>query len=319
MLIPPDSLPGWKVFTVGDDIAWLHPGAGRAAVGHQSRGRLLRRRARHQRRDQPQRLRHDPPRHAVHQRRADGRQPALVGGPDRAAGRSPTGRAGRTIRRNGPAAHPNSRFTVSRATRNPELLARTPRTRAACRSRRSSSAAAAARWRRWCTRRATGSTACWSAPRSPRRPPPPPPARSAWCAATRWRCSRSAATTSATTGSTGSTSAPQLKNPPRSFTSTGSAATRHGKFLWPGFGENLRVLAWMLDRCAGKVGALDTPIGNMPRPGDLNTAGLDISREALAELTAVPNAAWRKEISGFSSVPAGVRLAPSGRDAGGGR
>ena len=42
---------------------------------------------------------------------------------------------------------------------------------------------------------------------------------------------------------------------------------------------------------------LDTPIGNMPRPGDLNTAGLDISREALAELTAVPNDAWRKEIA----------------------
>jgi phosphoenolpyruvate carboxykinase (GTP) len=59
------------------------------------------------------------------------------------------------------------------------------------------------------------------------------------------------------------------------------------------------VLAWILDRCAGNVGALDTPIGNMPRPGDINTAGLDISPEALAELTAVPNAAWRKEIAGF--------------------
>jgi phosphoenolpyruvate carboxykinase (GTP) len=57
------------------------------------------------------------------------------------------------------------------------------------------------------------------------------------------------------------------------------------------------VLAWILNRCAGTVAAIDTPIGNMPRPGDLDIAGLDISAEALAELSAVPNAAWRKEMA----------------------
>jgi len=90
-----------------------------------------------------------------------------------------------------------------------------------------------------------------------------------------------------------------LKNPPRIFHVNWFRQNAAGKFLWPGFGENLRVLAWVLDRCAGGAGALDTPIGLMPRPGELNTAGLDISPEALAELTAVPNGAWRKEIASF--------------------
>ena len=47
----------------------------------------------------------------------------------------------------------------------------------------------------------------------------------------------------------------------------------------------------------GKGGAVDTPIGHMPRPGDLDSTGLDISPEALAELTAVPNGAWRREMA----------------------
>ena len=60
-----------------------------------------------------------------------------------------------------------------------------------------------------------------------------------------------------------------------------------GRWLWPGFGENSRVLEWMFRRCDGTVGATDTPIGLLPDPGDLDTTGLDIPAEDLAELLRV--------------------------------
>jgi phosphoenolpyruvate carboxykinase (GTP) len=90
-----------------------------------------------------------------------------------------------------------------------------------------------------------------------------------------------------------------LKNPPRIFHVNWFRQDAVGKYLWPGFGENLRVLDWILNRCAGSAAAIDTPIGYMPRPDDLNTNGMDITPETLAELTAAPNAAWRQEIAGF--------------------
>jgi phosphoenolpyruvate carboxykinase (GTP) len=88
-----------------------------------------------------------------------------------------------------------------------------------------------------------------------------------------------------------------LKSPPRIFHVNWFRQNAAGKFLWPGFGENLRVLSWILERCAGRVDAAETPIGYMPHIADLNTRGLDISAEALGELNAVPQAAWRQEIA----------------------
>ena len=60
-----------------------------------------------------------------------------------------------------------------------------------------------------------------------------------------------------------------------------------GRFLWPGFGENSRVLEWMFRRCDGEAEAEETPIGLLPAPGDLDTTGLEISAEDLAELLRV--------------------------------
>jgi phosphoenolpyruvate carboxykinase (GTP) len=69
-----------------------------------------------------------------------------------------------------------------------------------------------------------------------------------------------------------------------------------GNFLWPGFGENSRVLEWIFRRCAGTAEATETPIGLVPSPGDLNTEGLDISDEELAELLKVTPEEWKVEL-----------------------
>jgi phosphoenolpyruvate carboxykinase (GTP) len=69
-----------------------------------------------------------------------------------------------------------------------------------------------------------------------------------------------------------------------------------GKFLWPGYGENLRVLEWIIGRCAGSAGAQETAIGHVPRVDDLDLAGLGLSRSAASELLAVDAAGWRDEM-----------------------
>jgi phosphoenolpyruvate carboxykinase (GTP) len=69
-----------------------------------------------------------------------------------------------------------------------------------------------------------------------------------------------------------------------------------GNFLWPGFGENSRVLEWVFRRCEGSAEAAETPIGLVPGAGALNTEGLEISEDALAELTAVDPAEWKVEL-----------------------
>lgn len=69
-----------------------------------------------------------------------------------------------------------------------------------------------------------------------------------------------------------------------------------GKWLWPGFGENSRVLKWIVERCAGKVDAVDTPIGQMPAENALDVSGLDLPAEDLAELLHVDVDQWLGEL-----------------------
>ena len=72
--------------------------------------------------------------------------------------------------------------------------------------------------------------------------------------------------------------------------------TAEGKWLWPGYGENSRVLKWMCDRVDGKVGVRQTPIGYLPKEEDLDLDGLDVPRENLKELLRVDEDAWRAEL-----------------------
>jgi phosphoenolpyruvate carboxykinase (GTP) len=69
-----------------------------------------------------------------------------------------------------------------------------------------------------------------------------------------------------------------------------------GKFLWPGYGENSRVLKWIFERCDGKVHAQDTPIGRIPEVADLDIGGLKMPPSDLAELLSVDLEGWKAEV-----------------------
>ncbi len=69
----------------------------------------------------------------------------------------------------------------------------------------------------------------------------------------------------------------------------------NGKFLWPGFGENSRVLKWIVERLSGEAGATQSPIGNLPTPEALDTDGMDISESDLDVLLSVDTGAWKRE------------------------
>ena len=72
-----------------------------------------------------------------------------------------------------------------------------------------------------------------------------------------------------------------------------------GKFIWPGFGDNMRVLMWILGRCDGEAEAVETAIGYEPRPEDINIEGLDITKETVAGLLSVDKELWKTEAEGI--------------------
>ncbi len=86
----------------------------------------------------------------------------------------------------------------------------------------------------------------------------------------------------------------RLKNPPKIFHVNWFRTGDDGKFLWPGFGENLRVLKWIIERCENGSNSVETPLGYIPKK--LDTSGLDISPEALLELFKIDRNEWQFEL-----------------------
>ncbi len=299
MLIPPESMPGWKVRTLGDDIAWLHldeTGQLRAVNPESGYFGVVPGTNRKTNRNAFDMIQHDTifTNVAVTADNApwwEGKDKTSL--PARDWQGRPYDKA------NGPAAHPNSRFTVA-ARQNPSYSpmaddpAGVPITAIIFGGRRRELAPLVYEARDWRHGVLIGASVA-------------------------------SETTAAATGKVGVTRRdPMAMQPfcgynfadywqhwlsfqaksdklPRIFHVNWFRQDDQGRFLWPGFGENLRVLRWIIDRCAGRVGAQETPIGLLPRPGDLDTSGLDIAPVAMKMLLGVESENWQREMADIAA------------------
>jgi phosphoenolpyruvate carboxykinase (GTP) len=298
MLIPPATYKGWKVWTVGDDIAWLHPGKdGRLyAINPESGyfGVVPGTNAKTNR-NAFETIRKDTifTNVAV---TADN-QPWWEGLPE---GSPVTDWQGRPYDpANGPAAQPNSRFTVA-ARQNPsysklaDAPGGVPISAIVFGGRRRTLAPLVYQARSWLHGVLVGAgvasettAAATSAVGVLRRDPMAMKPFAGYNFADYW--------------SHWINVGAKLKSPPQIFHVNWFRQNDAGKFLWPGFGDNLRVLRWIIDRCKGAATADDTAIGHVPAPADLDTEGLALEPGALNELLAVNTAEWQSELLGIET------------------
>ena len=294
MLIPPQTMPGWKVFTVGDDIAWLHPGSdGRLWAINPEAGYF----------GVVPGTNPETNRNAYEMIRRDtlftnvavtaDNQPWWEG---LATGKPVLDWQGRPYDpARGPAAHPNSRFTVS-AKRNPVYSPHSedpqgvPISAIVFGGRRREVAPLVYEARDWKHGVLVGASVA-------------------------------SETTAAMVGQQGVVRRDPMAMLPfcgynygdywQHWLKIGAKLTRapriyhvnwfrrdaDNKFLWPGYGENLRVLAWMLDRCAGNASATETAIGRLPRPEDIDTRGVKVTADAMKALLSVDPVLWKQEMA----------------------
>jgi phosphoenolpyruvate carboxykinase (GTP) len=298
MLIPPASHAGWKIWTLGDDIAWLH-------VDHEGRLRAINPEAGYfgvlpgtnakTNRNAFEMIRSDTIFTNV-ALTADN-QPWWE---DKKVGKPAVDWQGRKYEaENGPAAHPNSRFTVS-AKKNPSYseLADAPEgvpiSALVFGGRRKELAPLvyeAMDWRHGVlvgAGVASETTAAASgAVGVVRRDPMAMKPFCGYNFADYWAHWLSFTDKSETL--------------PKIFHVNWFRQDGAGRFLWPGFGENLRVLRWIIDRCENRVGARETPIGWLPHPRDIDTAGLDISEDTMHALLSVNADQWKTEMDAVGS------------------
>lgn len=91
----------------------------------------------------------------------------------------------------------------------------------------------------------------------------------------------------------------KIKNPPKIFNVNWFRTDDDGNFIWPGFGDNMRVLMWILDRCDGKAASVKTAIGYEPKPEGINIDGLDIGIETVKNLLEVDKGLWKQDAAGI--------------------
>ncbi|SDQ54276.1 phosphoenolpyruvate carboxykinase (GTP) [Pseudoxanthomonas sp. CF125] len=294
MLIPPESYrqAGWKVWTVGDDICWMRPGADGRLYAINPEAGFFGVAPGTSEKSNPNALAtigHDTIFTNVATTADD--QPWWEGLDARVPSKDWQGRDFDPA--NGPAAHPNSRFTVS-ARQCPSYSARAedpqgvPISAIVFGGRRASLVPLVFEARDWTHGVLVGA-------------------------------SMGSETTAAATGDVGVMRRDPMAMKPfcgynfadyfahwLSFDVPGARLPKifhvnwfrkdgDGKFLWPGFGENLRVLEWMIERVEGRVGAMELPIGLQPQPADLNLQGAGVSSEQLTELFSFDNSAWQAE------------------------
>lgn len=294
MLIPPKAYPGWKIWTVGDDICWMQPGAdGRlwainpeAGFFGVAPGTSAKTNA-----NALAMLGHD----AIFTNVAvtADNQPWWEGLNDTVPAKDWQGRDYDPA--NGPAAHPNSRFTVSARqcpsfSPHAEDAQGVPLSAIIFGGRRESLVPLVFEARDWAHGVLVGA-------------------------------SMASETTAAATGAVGVVRRDSMAMKPfcgynfgdyfghwLSFAAKADKLPKifhvnwfrkgaDGKFLWPGFGDNMRVLEWVVARCTGRADAIETPIGTLPRAQDLNLDGLAIGAPELAALLAIDHAGWKKEIA----------------------
>ena len=94
----------------------------------------------------------------------------------------------------------------------------------------------------------------------------------------------------------------RVKNPPRIFTVNWFRKDADGRFAWPGFGENMRVLQWIVGRCKGTANAVETPLGMMPAYADVEWSGLDFPREAFAAVSTIDRDEWSRELASHDEL-----------------
>ncbi len=292
MLVPPASMPGWKIWTVGDDICWLHVGAdGRLVAINPESGYFGVAPGTNAKTNKNafEMVQHDTIFTNV-ALTADN-QPWWEG----MSGTPATDWQGRPYQvGSGPAAHPNSRFTVS-AKQNAAYtsLADAPE--------------------------GIPISAILFGGRRRELAPLVYEARD-WAHGVLIGAGMASETTAAATGQVGVVRRDSMamkpfagynfgdywqhwlsfetraKKLPKVFHINWFRQDKTGKFMWPGFGDNLRVLKWIIERCENRVGAVESAIGNLPKEQDLDVANLGLTTETLKELLSINQAAWRNEM-----------------------